>query len=157
MTSTRTSTYHPARTDVAETTAIPTTRTRRGWAVAGILAGLSGIGTVVSTSMVDAVYDPGVAGNTGAIVDKLATQTGQILAFHLLSVVGALAMIVFGAGLQRRLRDRMADSIVPTVAFAGLLGTAVVSVLGSSLDTEYYWGLNQGFVDGDPNAVFFGH
>jgi hypothetical protein len=52
-------------------------------------------------------------------------------------------MVVFAAGLFRRLRG-LAESIVPTVAFAGLFGTAVVSVLGTGLDTEFMMGVAQG-------------
>ena len=152
---THTSTYNPARSDLPA--ASPSRSPGRGWAAAGIVSALAGIGSVVSTSMVDAPYDPALAGNTAGIVEKLATQTGPILAFHLTSVTGALTMIVFAAGLHRRLRAPLADSTIPMVAFAGLLGTAVVSVLGSGLDTEYYWGLVGGMVDADPNAVVFAH
>lgn len=150
-----TSTHDPVRSDVPLPQ--PPCTPGRGWALAGVVAGLAGMATVVSTSMVDAPYDPALTGDTAGIVAKLATQTGPILAFHLAAVIGALTMVVFAAGLQRRLRAQMPDSIVPAVAAAGLLGTAVVSVLGSGLDTEYYWGLTGGFVDGDPNAVFFAH
>ena len=71
---------------------------------------------------------------------KLETQTGAILAMHLFAGVGAVTMIVFAAGLHRRLRARAGDGLAATVAFSGLLGTAVVTVLGSGLDTEFLSG-----------------
>ncbi|QFG68078.1 hypothetical protein [Ornithinimicrobium pratense] len=66
-------------------------------------------------------------------------------AFHSITVVGAIFMIIFGAGLYRRLRSKLpADSMLPPVAFAGLLGTAVASILGSGLDTEFMRALASG-------------
>ena len=65
----------------------------------------------------------------------------MLFAFHSITVLGAVLMLVFAAGLHRRLRTVMADSIVPTVAGAALAGTAVVSILGSGLDTEFMMAL----------------
>ena len=65
----------------------------------------------------------------------------MLFAFHSLTALGAVLMLVFAAGLHRRLRSVMPDSIVPTVAGAALAGTAVVSILGSGLDTEFMMAL----------------
>ena len=67
-----------------------------------------------------------------------------MFAFHSITTLGAILMVVFAAGLFRRLRRGAGDSIAPTVAFAGLLGTAVVSVLGAGLDTEIMMALATG-------------
>ncbi len=139
---THVTTHNRVRSDVAEQTldsgvTEPGRKPSRAWAYAGIGAGLAGIGTVVTSSMIDAIYDPALNGDTPAIVDKLAGQWPQMFAFHSITVVGALLTVVFAAGLFRRLQTTLADSAVPLVAFAGLLGTAVVSVLGSGLDTEF--------------------
>ena len=145
----------PATHDPAAGT---TRRTSRSWAVAGIGAGLAGIGTVVTSSMVDAVYDQDLFGDPAGIQAKLADQTGPMFAFHTFTTIGAVLLVLFAAGLFRRLQARSAtSSTAPLVAFAGLLGTAVVSVLGSGLDTEFVMGF-VGDQEIDPsNAVMFNH
>jgi len=81
-----------------------------------------------------------------------------MFAFHSITMLGAVLMVVFAAGLFRRLRTALPDSIAPTVAFAGLAGTAVVSVLGAGLDTEFMmaFGQGDGVVD-DANAAMYNH
>jgi hypothetical protein len=147
-------TTNPARSDV---TSVPRSRTSRGWAFAGLGAGIAGLGTVVTSSMVNAVYDKNLHGDTQAMADKLADQTAPMFAFHTFTLVGAVLMVVFAAGLHRRLRDRLGEaSIAPLVAFGGLLGTAVVSVLATGLDTEFMLGIPDGQVD-PVNAVMYNH
>lgn len=154
---THSTTTNPVRTDLTLT---PTTAQRqsRSWSLAGIGAGLAGIGTIVTSGMVDAVYDPEVAGNSNAILDKLADQTTPMLAFHTFAMVGAVLLVVFAAGLHRRLQaQNVAGSIAPLVAFAGVLGTAIVTVMGSGLDTEFIFGL-MGDEPVDPaNAALYNH
>jgi hypothetical protein len=135
-------THRPARDDVSlgGHTASPTPRL---WSVAGIGAGLAGIGILVTTTMVNGVYDEDLAGHPEQIADRIAGQTGAMFAFHSIAVVGALLMVVFAAGLFARLRAVAADSAAPVIALAGLLGTAVVVVLGSGLDTEFMMSLSQ--------------
>ena len=132
-------------------------RTSRSWAVAGIGAGLAGIGTIVSSGMVNAVYDPDLAGDPAGIQARLADQTGAMYAFHTFTAVGAVLLIVFAAGLHRRLRAVLPESIAPTLALAGLAGTAVVSILGSGLDTEFMMGLTQDDVIQPANAAMYNH
>ena len=86
--------------------------------------------------MVDVVYRDEFKGTTDGVTEALGQKAGVLFAFHSITTLGALLMIVFAAGLLRRLRRGAGDSIAPTVAFAGMLGTAVVSVLGAGLDTE---------------------
>lgn len=149
-------TENPVRSDVSHRVA-PTTSRR--WTLAGVGAGVAGIGTIVTSGMVNAVYDPEVAGDPDAILDKLADQTGAMFAFHLFTMVAAVLLVVFAAGLFRRLRTAMGEaSIVPLVAFAGLLGTAVVLVLGSGLDTEFIFGLmNEEDAVNPANAALYNH
>jgi hypothetical protein len=154
-------TTNPARTDVREDGghAVRAAGRSRGWAYAGIGAGLAGIGTIVTSSAVSAVYDKGAAGNASGVLEKLQTQAGWMFAFHSITTLGAVLMIVFAAGLRRRLAAALpADSILPSVAFAGLLGTAVVSVLGAGLDTEFMmsFAAKDGTVD-PVNAAMYNH
>ena len=132
-------TTNPVRSDVQHAAPDATTpRRSRTWALAGIGAGLAGAGTIVTSSMVNAVYDEDLAGNTAGIAEKLQDQTGAMFAFHGFATLTAIFVAVFAAGLFRRLRAGVgAESLAPMLAFGGLLATAVVLVLGSGLDTEF--------------------
>lgn len=158
--STHVTTRNPVRTDLAAPTgapAVPAT-TSRAWGLAGVGAALAGIGSIVSSGMVDAVYDQDLAGDTPAIAAKLADQTAPMVAFHTFTLIGAVLMVLFAAGLHRRLRARLGDaSTAPLVAFAGLVGTAVVSVLGSGLDTEFMFGLREDDLIDPANAALYNH
>ncbi len=154
-------THNPVRSDVTApggTDAVTPARPSRLWAVAGIVAGIAGLGTMVSSMGINAGYDEDLIGNSVAIAEKMETQTGSMLAMHLFAGIGAVTMIVFAAGLHRRLRARTGDGISPMVAFAGLLGTAFVTVMGTGLTTEFLFGFWDDEVVLDPsNAVFYGH
>jgi hypothetical protein len=168
--STSISTHNPVRSDVTPVggaspavdvvdTAVRPSAGGRGWAYAGIGAGLAGVGTIVTSSMVNAVYDEDLVGDTPGVVAKLADQTAPMFAFHTCAVLGAVLLVVFAAGLLRRLRAGAApDATAPLVAFAGLLGTAVVSVIGSGLDTEFVMAFVQDPDIVDPaNAALYNH
>jgi hypothetical protein len=161
--STHVTTHNPVRADVLESgnravPVRPASRTSRSWAVAGIGAGLAGIASIVTTSMVDSVYTDEFAGDTTGIAADLQDKAPIMFAYHSIAMLGALLMVVFAAGLFRRLRTAMPDSIAPVVAFFGLAGTAVVSVMGAGLDTEYMMAFAQGdgIVD-DANAAMYNH
>lgn len=110
----------------------------RSWALAGLLSGLTGAGAIVSSGLVDAVYAAGDDPDAAAINEALADQVPQIISFHVLGVVSAVLMLVFAAGLFRRLRIALgADSLAPAIATFGVLGTAFVLMLGTGLDTEF--------------------
>lgn len=157
---THTITHHPVRSDAVPAghqPAAPAPTTR--WALAGLGAGVAGIGAIVSSLMVDAVYDEDLGGDTEAIAAKLGDQVPQLLAFHVLAMTSAVLMIVFAAGLFRRLRATAgADSLAPMVAFSGLFATALVLILGSGLDTEFIFAVGSDDAHVDPaNAAFYNH
>ena len=162
-------TSNPARTDRLDRID-PTDRTGRGslprpgaagpplpraWALTGVAAGIAGAGAVVASSLVAAVYDPALAGDPERIAEAVGDRAPVIVAFHVLGVLGAVATIVFAAGLHRRLLARPGAGLAPSVAAAGLLGTAVVSVLGTGLDTEFLFASQAGDAAVDPHAVVF--
>jgi hypothetical protein len=135
-------TTNPVRSDVLDAQARPESRrTSRGWAFAGIGAAVCGAATIATSSMVDTVYQEKYQTNLDGFAADLHDKAGVLFAFHSITALGAVLMLVFAAGLHRRLRAVMADSIVPAVAGAALAGTAVVSILGSGLDTEFMMGL----------------
>jgi hypothetical protein len=141
MTTTVTTT-NPVRSDVLESQEPARSHPAgRGWALAGLGAAACGVATIVTSSMVDTVYQEKYQSNLDGFTADLHDKAGVLFAFHSITALGAVLMLVFAAGLHRRLRAAMPDSIVPTVAGAALAGTAVVSILGSGLDTEFMMAL----------------
>lgn len=155
---THVTTQNPARADLpsAPTTPRRTAASRR-WALAGIGAGLAGIGTIVTSGMVNAVYDTDLEGDPVRIQEALGDQVPQMFAFHSITALGAVLTVVFAAGLFARLRAVAADSIAPVVALVGLAGTAVVSILGSGLDTEFMLDPDNAEMVSPDNVTFYNH
>ena len=130
----------------------------RGWAYAGVGAGLAGIVALIGSSLTDAVYQEDIAGDATAITDKLADQTATILLLHVGGMVSALLLLVFAAGLRRRLATALpAESLLPQVAAWGLLLVSVAQVMGTALTTEFVFGVNDSDLLVPETAVFFGH
>jgi hypothetical protein len=155
------STTNPVRSDRTDTAESPeaagSRRTTRGWAFAGIGAAACGISTIVTSSMVGVVYQKKHETSVDGIGAELHDKAPVLFAFHSITVIGAVLMLVFAAGLHRRLRGAMPDSIVPTVAGAALAGTAVVSILGSGLDTEFMMPLALDAGVQDSSAAMYNH
>ena len=155
-------TQNPVRSDLAPTEAGRTGRTTtpsRTWAVAGIGAALAGVGTIVTSSAAGFIYEDRFNhGSVEGAGEALSDKAGLLFAFHSITALGAVLMIVFGAGLFRRLRATGSDSLAPVVALVGLAGTAVVSVLGSGLDTEFMMaGAQDDSAVDDGSAALYGH
>jgi hypothetical protein len=154
-------TTNPVRSDRMDAPnspgAAPDRRTSRGWAFAGIGAGLAGIATIVLSSSVDVVYRPEFESSTRGVAAALEDKAPLMFAFHTVVALGAVLMVVFAAGLYRRLHAAMSDSLVPAIAASGLVGTAVVSILGSGLDTEFMMPLGQGAGVDDGSAAVYNH
>jgi hypothetical protein len=155
-------TQNPVRSDLASTEAgradRPTTPSR-AWAVAGIGSALLGAATVVTSSAAGFVYQDRFShGSVEGVAGELSDRAGVLFAFHSITVLGALLMVVFAAGLSRRLRAGDGEGVAPVVALVGLAGTAVVSVLGSGFDTEFMVPALQDDVSvDDGSAAFYGH
>ena len=157
-------THNPVRADYVDAgtvrePAVRTPRTSRTWALAGLGAAIACAGTIVTSSMIDVVYRDRFHGNVDGVAAALADKAPVMFAFHTFTMLGAVLLLVFAAGLVRRMRAVLpADSLAPILAFAGLAGTAVVSVLGAGLDTEYMVPLTgQANVVDDPSAAMFNH
>ena len=95
----------------------------------GVVAGVAGIVSVAASGLTGAVYEEDIAGDAVAITARLAELTTPILVFHTATMVSALLMVVFAAGLHRDLAGRLpADSLLPSVASSGLLLVAVAQL-----------------------------
>lgn len=129
----------------------------RGWVVAGVVAGVAGIVSIVASTMSDAVYDEKLAGDAVGITDKLADQTAQILVMHTSAMVSALLLLVFAAGLRRRLVAATPDgSLLPQVAAGGLMLVSVAQLMGTALTTEFIFGVQDPDKIVPETAAFFG-
>ena len=85
-------------------------------------------------------------------------MTPQILTFHVATMASALLMVVFAAGLRRRLAGALpADSLLPGVAAAGLLLVAAAQLLGTGLTTEFVFGVQDVDLMVPETAAFFSH
>lgn len=138
-----------------------TTTPGRGWAYAGIAAGAAGVAGIVASLGIDAVYNEKSAGNAEKIVDSLQDATPNLLAFHTFTMIATVSLVVFAAGLRRRLAGQVrAGSVLPDVAAFGLLLAAVAGLMGSALDTEFIFGVNASADQPQlvpESGAFFGH
>ena len=158
MTTIHTITDHPVRSDVPTPDQSRPPAAPTAWALAGLGAGITGIGAIGASLSLSAVYDESLGGDTAKIADELSGYVPNLIAFHVLGMVSAVLMIIFAAGLHRRLRATApADSIAPTVATFGLLGTAFVLLMGTGLDTEFIFGLGDEKIVSPDNAAFYNH
>ena len=133
--------------------------TSRAWAAVGVAAAASAIVGIGASMASDAVYAESAQGNPAAIVDRLSDQVPQLLVFHVATMVAALLVLVFGAGLRRRLEAQApAGSLLPAVAAAGMALVSVAGLLGTGLDTEFVFGVSDPEAKLVPEAaVVFGH
>lgn len=130
----------------------------KGWAYAGVGAAVAGIVGLVGSSMSGIVYDESVAGDALAITEKLADKTVPILVFHTAAMVAALLLLVFAAGLRRRLAELTpSGSLIPAVASSGLMLVSVALLMGTALTTEFVFGVQDPDLLVPETAVFFGH
>jgi len=137
-----------------------TTASRRGraWALTGPAAALAYLAGSIAGGVADPVYDPTKSGDAGAIMAALAEHRVALGVFHALTTVAGLLLLVFGAGLARRLRARLPQgSLLPGIASAGVIVTASVQVVGSSLDTEFIEGVTRPGTFVAESSALYGH
>jgi len=131
----------------------------RTWAFTGAAAGLAGIVGIQASSQIDAVYSKTYSGDAVKITDRLGDFVPQILTLHFAMVSAAVLLLVFAAGLRRRLSATTpAGSLLPDVAAGGLLLASVVALLGTGFTTEIVFGLESSDVAMDPEfGAIVGH
>jgi hypothetical protein len=115
---------------------------RRGWAVAGVLGGLASVASIQLSMGAGPVYDPAAPPTPEWIAEQLAPKVPLLIGFHIATTTAALLLMVFTAGLKRRLDAQApADSLLPNVAAIGLVITSAILILGAGLNTEFIFGL----------------
>lgn len=138
-TATRVTHHDPVRSDLAATSdpgPRPARRDSRAWAWCGVAAFAASVGGTVASIGLTSVYDPALHGDAVGITEDLAGDVSWMIVFHVAVTLTALLLVPFGAGLFRRLR-RDHEGIAPAVAAAGVVGTAVVGIMATALDTEF--------------------
>lgn len=153
------STVSTSKTPTSATQRAPQpTREDRGWMYAGIGAGVAGVTSIVGSSFSGAVYEEELAGDAVGITARLAEQTAPILVFHTGAAMSALLLLVFAAGLRRRIADVTPEgSLLPQVAASGLLLVSVMLLMGSALTTEFVFGVRDSELLVPETAAMFGH
>lgn len=127
-----------------DTTGSPRASEGSLWAWAGAAAGLAGVAGIQASMAMGAAYNEETAGDAVAITAEFAGQRTPMLVMHLTLMVTTVLLLVFAAGLQRRLRAALPEfSILPTLAAFGLLLTSAATLLGTGLDTELLFGLGE--------------
>lgn len=132
-------THQRVRDDLPQDSAA---RPGRGWALAGVAAGLLGFATTILSAEAGAAYVDGKVQDADGVIASLNGHVPQLIAFHVVATLTVLALVPFGVGLHRRLRAALGtDSLVPGVAAFGILGTALVVLMGTALNTEFIFGV----------------
>jgi hypothetical protein len=142
----------------ARTRRVPPT-VSRAWALVGAVAGLAGIVGIQASLQIDAVYNEKYAGDADKIADRLSDYVPQLLALHFAMTSAAVLLLIFAAGLRRRLRMQApAGSLLPDVAAGGLMLTAVAALMGAGFTTEIVFGVTDDSMPLDPEfAAVVGH
>lgn len=132
---------------------------RRTWAFVGAAAGLAGVVGIQASLQIDAVYNEKYSGDAAKITDRLGDFVPQLLTLHFAMTLAAVLLLVFGAGLRRRLQVQApSGSLLPDVAAGGLLLTSVAALMGSGFTTEIVFGLQDSEVALDQEfAAVVGH
>lgn len=133
--------------------------TSRAWAFVGAAAGLAGVVGIQASLQIDAVYNKKYAGDAELILDRLGDYVPQLLTLHFAMTGAAIMLLIFAAGLRRRLQAQApAGSLLPDIAAGGLLLTAVAALMGAGFTTEIVFALTDDTVAIDPEfAAVVGH
>ncbi|WP_331714482.1 hypothetical protein [Auraticoccus cholistanensis] len=143
---------------VASDAAVSGGGARRGWAWVGVAAGVTSIAGIQLSMSLSPIYDEANPLTAESVVAHLAGRIPQLLAFHVVTVVAALLVLVFAAGLKRRLDAQApAGSLLPALAGTGLTIVSVMMLLGTGLNTEFTFGLAQPELLVASDVSFYSH
>lgn len=144
-------------TDVSPVATNGAARTR-GWAALGLAAALGSSASVFLSMMLSPEYVEGAVITAEQINAGLVEKRFIAIAFHVVTLASALLLVVFAAGLGRRLRATLpSDSLAPAVASAGLLLVAAAQILGTGLDTEFLFGVDDTAINLPSDIGFYSH
>jgi hypothetical protein len=140
------------------TSAAPATTARpvpagKGWARAGALGGLAALVMLLTSSGI-APNDDALFADNALLAQEIIDKEMIVWLFQVLCTTAALGIVVFAAGLRRKLAAQApADSLLPSLAAAGLGSVAIMLLVGGGISTELFWSLSQDFGDADPDTI----
>ncbi len=141
--------------------AVPVSRSHassRAWGVSGIAAAIGSFASVFLSMTLSPEYIRGGVITAEDIDAGLMAQRPVMIAFHVITLASALLLVIFAAGLQRRLREALPEhSLVPVIAFAGLMLVVGAQVLGTGLDTEFLFGIGDTAINLPGDIGFYSH
>jgi hypothetical protein len=117
------------------------TRRSTAWAWCGPAAGLLGLAGLLITGN---LYDPsaGLLADNERLLAAIRESSTLVLAHQVLCAALVALLVVFGTGLERRLRETLPPgSLLPGIAAAGVGLTAVAVLVGAGYDTDLWWAL----------------
>ena len=124
----------------------------RGWARAGIGAGVLGLVIFGMTGAL-VVEDSALADNA-EIAAALTDKAVWVWAYQVVGVSAALLVAVFATGLYRRLAQQSpAGSNAPMLSLGGLWLVSALGLVGSGISTEMFHGLRQPTEAQDPDTL----
>lgn len=144
--------------DPARATSRSPQRGSSAWALSGVGAGLAGAASIWLSLSVSPPMDPDSPLTPEQVVDHYSTMVPNLIGFHLATVLAAVLLLPFAAGLHRRLAGQApAGSLHPTVASLGLTVLSAVLVLGSGLNTQFVFGFLTPELLVPSDASFYSH
>lgn len=124
----------------------------RGWAHCGTSAGVLGLVIFGLTGALN--VDESAMADNAEIAALLTDKAPFVWAYQVLGVATALLLVIFATGLYRRLAQQSpAQSLAPMLSVGGLWLTAAMSLVGSGICTEMFYGLLQDTEDLDPDTL----
>lgn len=140
-----TSTLDPTALDpiTAREASLPdTTAPRRAWARIGAATGI--LAAVTFFGFGSLAVDENAFADNSLVHQAVLDKEIAVWLFQTSTALLAVGLVLFGAGLHRRLiRTEPRDSLVPTVAIAGVFLTAALTLAGGGISTEMFWSLVQ--------------
>jgi len=120
------------------TGALPVASRGSRWALAGVAAGVLAVAGFFLSGALSVSED--VLADNADFVAAVEGKEWVLWAYQSLTAVIAAALVVFAAGLRRRLDEQApVGSLLPTVAFTGLALTAAMNLVGGGICTELFW------------------
>ncbi|WP_148288617.1 hypothetical protein [Ilumatobacter nonamiensis] len=124
----------------------------RRWAVCGIAAGVLGLAQFALTGGLG--VDTEALADNQLVAEQITDAAPWVWLYQVTGVLTAVLVAVFAAGLFRKLSQQApADSLIPMLSVSGLLLVSSMSLVGSGICTEMFWGLTQDSADLDPDTL----
>ena len=128
------------------------TRHGRGWAYCGIGAGLLGLAGFFLTGGVG--VDTDALADNQLVAEAVTDSAPFVWAYQVVGVGTAILVAIFAAGVFRRLSQQgPAQSLYPMLAVSGLLLVSAMSLVGSGICTEMFWGMIRDTDEFDADTV----